>query len=64
MNSLDRQRLFTALILTIMALFVASGVPFATRWRRVLRLAAILGFALALGAALVEIVWWWIGQAG
>lgn len=63
MDAVERQRLFSALILVVMALFVASGLRPAARWRRGLRLAAIFGFLLALAAALAEIVWWWAGRA-
>ena len=61
MDSFERQRLFSALILIIMALFVSSGVARPTRWRRPLRLAAITGFAVAVAAALAEIFLWWSG---
>jgi hypothetical protein len=61
MNGLDRQRLLTALILVVMALFVSAGAPFAARWRSQLRLAAIVGFLIALAVALAEIVLWWTG---
>ena len=58
MNEFDRQRLLTALILLAMALFVAGGTPYAARWRRQLRLAAIVGFLVALAMALGEIALW------
>ncbi len=59
MDGFDRQRLLTALILVVMALFVASGLPpVAAPWRRRLRLAAIGGFLVALAVALAEIVMW------
>ena len=61
MNGFDRQRLLTALILVVMALFVASGVPPATRWRRKLRVAAIVVFFVTLALALAEITLWWTG---
>ena len=61
MNGVDRQRLLSALMLVVMALFVSGGVPFAARWRRKLRLAAIAGFVLAVALALAEIVFWWTG---
>lgn len=61
MNGFDRQRLLGALILVVMALFVSAGTPFAARWRRPLRLAAIIGFLVASAAALAEIVFWWTG---
>ena len=58
MNAYDRQRLLTALILLVMAAFVASGYGPAARWRRPLRVAAIVGFALAVLLALGEIAFW------
>ena len=62
MNDFDRQRLLSALILLVMALFVSAGTPFAARWRRPLRLATIVGFFIALAMALGEIAWWLIGR--
>ena len=59
MNGFDRQRLLTALILLVMALFVASRVPPATRWRHKLRFAAIAVFFVTLALALAEIALWW-----
>lgn len=59
MNAFDRQRLVAALTLLVVALFVSGGVAPAARWRRALRRAAILAFALAVAAALGEIAWWW-----
>jgi len=61
MNGVDRQQLLSALMLLVMALFVSGGMPFATRWRRELRLAAILGFVLAAVLALAESIFWWTG---
>jgi protein-S-isoprenylcysteine O-methyltransferase Ste14 len=58
LNGIDRQRLLSALILAVMALFVASGLPQAARWRRPARLAAIAGFLIAVVLALAEIVVW------
>ncbi|HTV89890.1 MAG TPA: hypothetical protein VME41_12825 [Stellaceae bacterium] len=58
MNPLDRQQLFSALMLAAMALFVASGAPSLGRWRRRLRLGAVALFALAMTAVLVEIGLW------
>lgn len=60
MGDFDRQRLLTALVLLAMALFVSAGAPFAARWRRQLRLAAIIGFLVALAVALGEIAFWLI----
>lgn len=53
-----RERLLAALVLLVMALFVASGFAAPVRWRGPLRLAAIVGFAAALGVALVAIALW------
>lgn len=61
MTGLEPQRLLSAMILIVMALFVASGAPSAGRWRAPLRLAAIVGFAVALVLALREIGLWWAG---
>jgi hypothetical protein len=61
MGGFDRQRWLTGLILLVMALFVSAGMPFAARWRRELRLAAIAGFLVALAVALGEIARWLIG---
>jgi hypothetical protein len=61
MNNLDRHRLLFALILLVMALFVAGGYPPAARWRRELRLAALIGFGIAVAAALVDVGCWWLG---
>ena len=63
MDGFDRQQLFSALILVVMALFVASGLPAAARWRRPLRLLAVIGFCVAVAAALAAIVLWWTGWA-
>ena len=62
MNEFDRQRAFAALILLVVALFVSAGTPFAARWHRQLRLAAIAGFLVALAVALGEIAFWLIGR--
>jgi hypothetical protein len=63
MSDFDRQRWLIALILMAMALFVSAGTPFAARWRRQLRLAAIVGFLVALAAVLGEIAFWLIGRS-
>jgi len=63
MSGLDRQRLLSALILVVMALFVANGLPPAAGWRRPMRLAAIGGFLIAVALALAEIVVWWAGPS-
>jgi hypothetical protein len=60
MDEFDRQRLLSALILLAIALFVAGGMPFAARWHRQFRLAAIIGFLAALVVAFVEIARWLI----
>jgi hypothetical protein len=59
MTGFDRQRLMAALILAVTALFVSAGAPGAARWRRPLRTAALVGFALAVMLALAEIASWW-----
>jgi hypothetical protein len=63
MNGFERQRLLVALMLAVMALFVASGSPFAARWRPWLRRAAIIGFAVAAALALGEIAVWLTGSS-
>ena len=60
-RGLEIERLFSSLILIVMALFVASATPGAGRWRRPLRAAAIIGFAVALVLALGETGLWWAG---
>ena len=59
MDAFDRQHLLNALVLVVMALFVSAGVPLPPRWRQPLRVAAIVGFALAAALALVETALWW-----
>jgi len=59
MTAFDRQRLIMALILLVMAAFVASGRPGVGRWRHYLRAAAIAGFAAAMVLALIEVSLWW-----
>ena len=54
-SGFERQQMFSALILLVIALFVAGGFPPAARWRRELRIAAIVAFCAALGWALIEI---------
>ena len=63
MGDFDRQRWLTALIFMVMALFVSAGTPFAARWRRQLRLAAIACFVVAVAVALGEIVLWLIERS-
>jgi hypothetical protein len=60
MSGFDRQRLLTALILLVMALFVSAGLPIAARWRGPLRYAAIIGFFIALAMVFGEIAFWFI----
>jgi hypothetical protein len=50
-----------ALVALVTALFVAAGYKPAARWRRQLRYAAIIGFAIALGLALAETALWLAG---
>jgi hypothetical protein len=54
----DRHQAWAALMALVTALFVASGYPPAVRWRRQLRVAAILGFTVAAAVALVELGLW------
>jgi hypothetical protein len=56
MGGFNRQQMFAALIGLVTVLFVMGGLP--GPWRRQLRIAAIVIFILALGAALVEIALW------
>lgn len=62
MNSFDRQQMLSALILVVIVLFVSAGAPFGVRWRRELRLAALVVFFIGLAAALIDIFFWWIGR--
>jgi hypothetical protein len=57
-SGINEQQMFSALILLVIALFVASGVPPATRWRRELRFAAIAAFGAAVFWALIKIAFW------
>jgi hypothetical protein len=50
-----------ALIALVTALFVAAGAMPGWRWRRPLRAAAIIGFAIALAFVLVDIALWLAG---
>jgi hypothetical protein len=54
----DRQRLLSALMLLVMAVFVSAGFGPAARWRRQLRAASIVLFAIALLLALAQVAWW------
>ena len=62
MPPIDRQRLFWALTLAAMALFVASGRMRPARWGRWLRRLSVAAFALAAAAALIEAALWWSGH--
>jgi hypothetical protein len=57
-SAFERQQMFSALILLVIALFVASGYPPASRWRRELRLGAVIAFCAALFWALIELGLW------
>ena len=61
MNGFDRRQAIAALIALVTALFVASGAMPGLRWRRQLRGAAIVGFAVAVALTLIEIGLWWTG---
>ena len=61
MDDLDRQRLLSAFVLLVMALFVSTAMPVGVRWRGPLRRAAIIGFFIAVALVLGEIVLWLIG---
>jgi len=62
MSAFERQQMLAALMFLVMALFVASGYPPAARWRREIRIAAIVLFCVAVVIALIEIAMWWGGQ--
>lgn len=62
MSDFDRQRLLSAVILLVIALFVSAATPTAARWRGPLRLAAIIGFFIALVLVLGEIALWLISS--
>lgn len=51
-------RLFGALVLLVMAAFVAAGSAPTARWRARLRLISLLGFAAAVAIALAEAAMW------
>ena len=55
MSGFERQRMLSALVLLVIALFVAAGLPPAPHWRRELRIGAIVAFCAAVGWAVVEI---------
>jgi hypothetical protein len=62
-SGFERQQMFSALMLLAIALFVSGAYPPAARWRRELRIAAIVAFCVALGWSLVEIGLWWMADA-
>jgi len=62
MSAFERQQMLAALMLLVIALLVGSGYPPAARWRREIRIAAIVLFIVALAVALFEIAMWWGGQ--
>ena len=55
MSSFERQQIFSALILLVITLFVMGGFPPAARWRRELRVAAIVVFTAAALWAIIEV---------
>jgi hypothetical protein len=57
-SGFDQQQMFSALILLVVALFVASGFPLVARWRRALRVMAIVAFCVAVFWSLIEIKLW------
>jgi cell division protein FtsW (lipid II flippase) len=56
MGGIDRQQMFAALVGLVTALFVMAQLP--GRWRRPLRITAIVFFIAAVAVALVEIGLW------
>ena len=62
MSAFERQQMLAVLMFLVMALFVSSGYPPAARWRREIRIAAIVLFFVAVAIALIEIGMWWGGQ--
>ncbi len=60
MSGFERQQMLSALMLLVIALFVAGAYPPAARWRRELRIGAIVAFCAAVAWALVEIGMWWM----
>jgi hypothetical protein len=61
MSGFDRRQAIAALIALVTALFVAAGAVPGLRWRRPLRVAAIIGFAIAVAVVLVDIALWLTG---
>jgi hypothetical protein len=58
LDDVDGQRLLSALMLLVVALFVSAGYGPAARWRRQLRAGAIVLFAIAVLLALAQVGWW------
>jgi len=56
MNDFNRHQMLAALVGLVTALFVMGGLP--GRWRRQLRMAAIVFFLVTVAAALVQIALW------
>lgn len=52
------QQWIPALVLMVVALFVAAGLPVAPQWRKGLMIAAIGAFLIALVVILLEIARW------
>ena len=61
MSGFDRRQAIAALIALVTALFVAAGAVPRLGWRRPLRVAAIIGFAIAVAFVLVDIALWLAG---
>ena len=61
MSGFDRGQAIAALIALVTAFVVAAGAMPGLRWRRQLRAAAIIGFAVALAIVLVDIAIWLAG---
>jgi len=61
MSGFDRRQAIAALIALVTALFVAAGAVPWLRWRRQLRAAAIIGFAIAVAFVLIDIALWLAG---
>ncbi len=62
LDDFARQRLLSALMLLVIALFLSSGYPAAARWRRQLRIAASGLFAIAVFIARVRIGVWLVDR--
>jgi hypothetical protein len=55
-SGFERQQMFSALILLVITLFIMGGFPPMARWRRELRVAAIVAFTAAALWAIIEVV--------